>query len=359
MSGAGRAKALILAAILLAGGLKTVMAQDGGQRIGLLAPLSGPFSAFGEQLRRGAEAALSGSGIQLVIEDDQCSESGGRDAANRLIGANVAIAVGGVCWRAGLAALDVLDASGRVLITPAITDERLTAEGRGGRAVFRLAVPDRAMPQALAEAGLTLAPQGPVVVLAAAGLSGEALSESLAEALDAAGRPPAHREIFEPDEAGLRRAAARAEAEAPRLVFLLGGHADLAALTAVLRTRLGDGAVLIGAESLSSPEYPLLAEEAANGVYFLARSFLREQAEPERLAELEAEEPALGYVLAAYAATEIAAAALAAEGPLRLTEEAFATIIGPVRFSSAGETEGLRPVLYRWQDGVPVRVTSD
>jgi ABC-type branched-subunit amino acid transport system substrate-binding protein len=47
------------------------MEQTNPKRIGVLLPLSGRFRALGEEVRRGLELALKGSGLELVVLDNQ------------------------------------------------------------------------------------------------------------------------------------------------------------------------------------------------------------------------------------------------------------------------------------------------
>ncbi|MEU8263772.1 branched-chain amino acid ABC transporter substrate-binding protein [Micromonospora sp. NPDC048999] len=106
---------------------------------GVIAPLSGPDKARGQDLVDGARMAMDdlnirggviGLHVSLVTVDDECLDDGGKEAAKRLhLTENVAGALGGVCDGAAEAAARVLGGNGLpFLITSANAPTLVSAE---------------------------------------------------------------------------------------------------------------------------------------------------------------------------------------------------------------------------------------
>ena len=125
--------ALTLAIFLLAG-LPAANAE--GIRIGFAAPLSGTFSALGNQLAEGARVAASVKGTELIVSDDGCDAEGGKTSAERFIREGVEVAAGFLCSDALEAALPILAKRGIPVIASGISEPTLLEK----RAVTPLSV---------------------------------------------------------------------------------------------------------------------------------------------------------------------------------------------------------------------------
>ena len=109
---------------------------SGVPRIGILCPLSGRFSPVGEAFLKGASIAAKealkqgNSGLELVVGDTRSNPLAARAAAERLIRDEGVIAiVGAVLSSPTIAAAQVAQYNGTVLVSPVATDEGISGIG--------------------------------------------------------------------------------------------------------------------------------------------------------------------------------------------------------------------------------------
>lgn len=104
-------------------------------KIGVAGPMTGPVAKFGEQLARGAKAAvdainaaggINGAMIELLTEDDACDPKQAQSVANSLVNAQVAAVVGHFCSASTIPASAVYAENNLLDITPASTNPLVT-----------------------------------------------------------------------------------------------------------------------------------------------------------------------------------------------------------------------------------------
>lgn len=345
---------------LVAGlGVSAVHAQDAPNvHIGVLAPLSGPFELLGRQVERGVTLALEAlgedaAGIIVTAVDDGCDEDRGRDAANQLVGAQVDVVVGGVCWRPALSARDVLSIEDIPFVASGVRYQAFTDEAEGP--VYRLSGRDdlqaRVFVDALVDGALDgliggSASNRPLVLFYTDGNYGRTLAEAVQEGLEQEGLPLALYEPFEPD-ADLDRFALRAEAENAGLVMVFAGQADSALMADALARRLPNVPVVAG-DSVMTTEFRLMAADGADGVVFARPTPWRDLADAQTVTTLEGDAPGsvAGLVLPSMAATQVALQLLD-DG-----ESPFETVFGLVRFDANGDADLPAFVLWQWREGL-------
>jgi branched-chain amino acid transport system substrate-binding protein len=106
--------------------------------IGLASPLTGPMAWAGASNQLGAESAVAdlnarggvlGERIELIAVDDFCDPDQALVAAEKLVDAGVALAIGHHCSHATLPASQVYAPAGVLMITPFTTNPKLTEQG--------------------------------------------------------------------------------------------------------------------------------------------------------------------------------------------------------------------------------------
>lgn len=123
-------------------------------RIGLIAPLTGGSSDFGNSTRHGAQMAVEeinavggylGRPLELVLRDDQGNPDAGRAAAEDLVlKEKVAYTIGFCNTGVALKALDVFETAKHLLMVPCSTGTALTRKTPPEQSfIFRMAPPDR------------------------------------------------------------------------------------------------------------------------------------------------------------------------------------------------------------------------
>jgi len=105
-------------------------------KIGTLSPLTGPYAQDGTDILQGVKTAVAVYGslkgydnVEVVPGDSACDGGKATMAANKLINSGVEIVIGAYCSSATEPAQIPLMDAGIVQITPASTNERLTAKG--------------------------------------------------------------------------------------------------------------------------------------------------------------------------------------------------------------------------------------
>jgi branched-chain amino acid transport system substrate-binding protein len=105
-------------------------------KIGTLSPLTGPYAQDGTDILQGVKTAVAVYGplkgydkVEVIPGDSACDGGKATMAANKLINSGVNVVIGAYCSSATEPAqIPIMDA-GIVQITPASTNERLTAKG--------------------------------------------------------------------------------------------------------------------------------------------------------------------------------------------------------------------------------------
>lgn len=128
-------------------------------KIATMLTMSGPNKPYGIDSLRGVQIAIDdannnvlGHKIELIQEDEQCSEQGGKDAATRLAAnPNLIGVIGGTCSSASVGAVKILSAAKLVMISPSSTAPSLTDPASYQEGFFRSIYNDRAQGKTVAE----------------------------------------------------------------------------------------------------------------------------------------------------------------------------------------------------------------
>ena len=326
----------VVAALALAGETRAQVS------IGLAAPLSGPSAVLGQQMRTGAALAaerLADPSVRLSVADDGCTANGGARAARELVAAQVQIVIGFLCGEAIEAALPILKEANIPTITVGVRTDSLTdRRKRSGWLVYRLG-PRADGEREAAGRLLTRLWQHELFAIVDDGtIYGRELAESVRAASEQAGLSPVFVDTYRPqldNQIGLVGRLRRAGATH---VFV-GGDRDDVAVIGRDAASLQNGLTVAAGETLRFPgEIPLAA-----GTLMIGLPDWSEAASADVVnAFAERRLLARGYVLPAYAAVEVAQAALAGQPtsePLSgdLSGRDFATAIGALRFDEKGD----------------------
>lgn len=325
-------------------------ASAGAQTLlaGVAAPLSGPSAILGKQIEAGAGLAAEANGAEIKTVDDACTADGGAAAARELAAAKVNIVVGFLCTEAIQAALPILKDANIPVITVGVRTESLTdRRAKTGWPVYRLGPRGDDERNAVA-AILTRLWQNELFAIVDDGtIYGREIAETLRAAAEQAALKPVFTDTFRPQLDNQIGLIGRLKKAGATHVFA-GGDGDDIAIMGRDASQLEAGITFAGGENLRTPPGDV---PYAVGTLMIAPPEWADVADPKVLADFAAKNLAPdGYTLPAYAAVEIAKAALAASEtsgkPLAdaLTGHDFTTAIGPLRFDDKGD---LSQNLYR------------
>lgn len=354
-----------LAAAAFTWGLSPARAED--VLVAVAGPMSGPFAAFGAQMKAGAEAAVAGINAQggvlgktLVVEtaDDGCEIKGAVESANGIAGKAAKLVVGHFCAEASIAAARIYEEEGIVLVSPATTAPAFTDQG--GWNVIRLSGRDDAQGAA---AGARLARDfaGKRVAIVHDGTPyGSALAESARRVMNAAGLIEVLYEAYPAGDRSYPALATRLRKAEVDAVYVGGRHAEAGLIVRDLRGK-GSKAVLLSADALLTQAFWVTAGKAGEGTLFtFSRDATRSPSATAALERLKAAgatpDP---YAISAYAAVEAWAQGVAAAGTLEGKAVAaklrsgleLDTALGKITLDPKGDLRGMEYDWYVWSKG--------
>lgn len=329
--------------------------------------MTGEFAVLGEQMRAGVAEAVADinraggvNGEQLVLEvlDDGCEPKRADAAANQFAGKGAALVVGHLCLTATLAAAPVYAANDIVQITPATTYPAYT-DNRAGPGTFRLSGRDD---QQGMVAGAYLAQHfgdRRIAVIDDMSPYGKGLADAARQTLNQAGVKETMNESFEAAADDYDALVARLKATGIEVVYIGAYAADAATIVTAMR-REGMTTIAFAGDALLNETYWRQAGVAGNGTLVtFAPDPARDPANAGLVTSLaERGIRAEGYVLPAYAAVQVwAAAATQAKAnsfaavTSALAAGSFPSAVGTVSFDSKGDMTLPGFVVYEWRDG--------
>ena len=336
--------------------------------IGLMAPLTGPVAAYGEQVKNGAEAAVAdinknggilGQQVVLKLADDAGDPKQGVSAANQLVGEGVKFVVGPVTSGVAIPASDVLGENGIVMVTPTATAPDLTA--RGLTNVFRTCGRDDQQAEVAAAYVLANIKDKKIAVVDDKGTYGAGLAKAFKTALNAGGVTEVDAQSINPGEKDYSALITRLKDKGVEVIYFGGYHPEGGLIARQLKDA-GVSATIIGGEGLSNTEFWAIGNEAAAGTLFTnAVDATKNPNSAKAIENLKAANiPAEAFTLNAYAAVEVVkagiekagsaedpaavAAAIKAMGPIKTT-------IGDLTYGETGDLSSPAFSMYKWEGG--------
>ncbi len=341
--------------------------------IGLVAPVTGPVAAYGDQVRNGAQVAVDvinaaggilGEKVVLQVADDAGDPKQGVSSANLLVGEGVRYVVGPVTSGVAIPASDVFAENGVLMVTPTATAPDLTA--RGLTNVLRTCGRDDQQAEVAAAYVLKNMKDKRIAVIHDKGTYGQGLADAFKAALNAGGVQEVEYNSLTPGEKDLSALVTRLKSANVEVIYFGGYHPE----GGLLARQLGDAGVkatIIGGEGLSNTEYWAIGNEAAAGTLFTnASDALKNPASADAVKALnERGIPPEAFTLNAYAAVEVLKAGIekagsaedaAAVGAALKSGEPVATAIGALTYGESGDLTSPSFSLFKWEDGKIVSV---
>jgi branched-chain amino acid transport system substrate-binding protein len=336
--------------------------------IGLIAPLTGPVAAYGDQVKNGAEAAVAeinknggilGEQVVLKLTDDGGEPKQGVSAANQIVGEGIRFVVGPVTSGVAIPASDVLAENGILMVTPTATAPDLTA--RGLTNVLRTCGRDDQQAEVAAAYVLKNLKDKKVAVIHDKGAYGKGLADAFKAAINAGGITEALYDSVTPGEKDFSSLLTRLKADGVEVIYFGGYHPEGGLLARQLKD-LSVNATIIGGEGLSNSEYWAIGNEAAAGTLFTnASDALKNPDSSAAVAALKEKGiPPEAFTLNAYAAVEVLKAGIekagSADDPAAVATalksgEAIPTAIGKLTYGETGDLTSQSFSLFKWEDG--------
>ncbi|MCJ2118893.1 branched-chain amino acid ABC transporter substrate-binding protein [Methylobacterium sp. J-001] len=341
--------------------------KGGPVKIGIAAPLTGPYAAFGAQIRNGAGQAiedlnkaggLKGRTFEATVGDDASDPKQGVSVANKFASAGVTMVVGTYNSGVSIPASDVYLDAGIIQITSASTNVKFTDRGMWN--TFRTCGRDD---QQGAVAGTYLATHVKdkrVAFVHDKTPYGKGLADETLKAFKAKGGKEVMVEGINPGEKDYSALVSKLKSANVDVVYYGGYHTEAGLILRQMHDQ-GLKAIVAGGDAVADKEFAQIAGPAAEG------TLMTFPADPRRNPNAKAAVAALNakgidpeaFTLYAYAAVQVFAKALAETGSSdgkTLADwlhqgKPVDTVIGPIAYDKKGDITRLDYVMHVWTKG--------
>ncbi len=335
--------------------------------IAVAGPMTGEYAAFGQQMKAGADQAVTdlnaaggvlGQQIVLEVGDDACDPKQAVSVANQFASKGVKLVAGHFCSGSSIPASKVYSEEGILQISPASTNPAYTDDGSWN--TFRVCGRDDEQGKVAGDYLAKHFKGDKIAILNDNSAYGKGLADETAKALHAAGGKEALATAYTPGEKDYSSLVSRLK-QAGITVIYVGGYHTEAGLIIRQAKEQGMKATLVGGDALVTNEFWQIAGDAGGGTIMtfppdprlmktaadVVKEFKAKNIDPE------------GYVLYTYAAIQVWADAVKKVGTADPKKVAAAlkasgkwpSVLGPISFDKKGDTTGGGYVFYVWKDG--------
>jgi branched-chain amino acid transport system substrate-binding protein len=337
------------------------LAQD--ITIAVAGPMTGGESAFGRQMKNGAEMAVAdlnatggllGKKLVLNVEDDACDPKQARSIAEKIGSAKIPFVAGHYCSSSSIPASEAY-ADGNVLqITPASTATKFT-DGNLWNVARVCGRDDQQGPAAAAYIAKAFAGKN-VAILNDKTSYGKGLADETKKALNAAGFTEKMFESYNKGDKDFNAIVSRLKRDNIDLVYVGGYHQEAGLILRQMRDQ-GLKTILMAGDALNDKEFASITGPDADGTLFtfgpdprnnpaakaIVEEFKAKNIDPE------------GYTLYTYAAMQVWSQAAAKAGSTdakkvmdKIKAGAWETVIGNLSFDAKGDIKQDSYVVWKW-----------
>lgn len=345
-------------------------AQQKEVTIAVIGPITGKEAPFGEQMKRGAEAAVrdlnkaggvNGMQVKLMVEDDACDPKQAVTAANKVAGAKVAAVIGHFCSGSSIPSSEVYWKAKILQITPASTNPKLTDEAAKKKwtNVHRVCGRDDAQGEVAGKYLAATHKGKKIAILHDNTPYGKGLADETKKAFNKAGGKEAIYEAYKPGENDYAAVVAKLQAAGVQVVYI-GGYAPETALIARQAAEKNYKPVIMGGDALDTDDVIKVAGAASNGVMFTQGPDPRLNPASKAVVDSfkAANQDPEGYTLYTYAAVQVWAQAatkaksfdMAKVSPVLRSGQAFTTVMGPIKLDKKGDVMGGGYVFWKFDN---------
>jgi branched-chain amino acid transport system substrate-binding protein len=355
--------ALLMAGALLVGGLGAARADV---TIATIGPMTGPYAAFGGQMRAGIEQVVKdlnaaggvlGEQIALEVGDDACDPKQAVAVANQVAAKGAKLVAGHFCSGSSIPASDVYMEERVIQISPGSTNPQLTEAGKD--VVFRVCGRDD---QQGFVAGNYLADNyadKKIAIVHDKQAYSKGLADETKKQLNARGVKEAMYETITPGEKDYSALVSKLKAAGIDVIYYGGYHTEAGLIVRQMRQQ-GMDTILMAGDALVTDEYWSITGELGEGTLMtfspdprknpaaapVVKEFKDKGIEPE------------GYTLYTYGAVQAWAQAAEKAGSFetddvvaQLKAGTFDTVLGEISFDEKGDVTAPGYVVYAWKNG--------
>lgn len=360
----------VIAALGVAAGLAfSAGAQAQTIKIGVVGPTTGAVTQYGDMVREGVDTAverinaaggINGKKLETVVIDDGCEPKQGPVAANRVVNSKIGFVVGHVCSGATIAAADIYNNEGVVMVTPSATSPALT-DGKNYEFIFRTIGHDDQQGPAAAKFILEKLKPKKAAVLHDKQSYGQGIATAVKNDLEKGGVPVAIFEGINAGDSDYSAVITKLKSQGVDFVYYGGYHPEMGLL---LRQAAEQGvkAKWMGPEGTGNPDINAIAGDAVEGMLLtLPADFTQNAANAEIVKAFAAKKrnASGAFQMTAYTATQVIADGIkgaGSEDPTKVAKylhaNSFDTPIGKVSWNKQGDLTNFQFDVFVWhKDG--------
>jgi len=331
--------------------------------IAVAGPMTGSESAFGRQMKNGAEQAVAdinaaggvlGKKLALEANDDACDPKQARSIAEKIGSAKIPFVAGHFCSSSSIPASEAYADANVLQITPASTNPLFTE-----RKLWNVArVCGRDDQQGLVAADyIAKAFKGKnIAILNDKTTYGKGLADETKKALNKAGVTEKVNESYNKGDKDFNAIVSRLKRDNIDLVYVGGYHQEAGLILRQMRDQ-GLQAVLMAGDAMNDKEFASIAGPAAEGTLFTFGPDPRNKPTAKAIVEkfkaknIDPE----GYTLYTYAAMQVWTQAAAKAGTTdakkvmdTIKGGEWDTVLGKMGFDAKGDIKAIDYVVYKW-----------
>lgn len=350
---------------LAAGMMATTAAYADTIKFAIAGPYTGALTQYGEMVRQGvdtaveqinAEGGVLGKQIEIVQVDDACEPKQGPVVANRIVNDEIGYVIGHVCSGATIAATEIYDDEGIIMITPSATAPAVT-EGKGYETIFRTIGRDDQQGPAAAKMIAEQVKPKKVAVLHDKQSYGQGIASAVKEDLEKAGIEVVLFEGINAGDSDYSAVITKLKGTGADFVYYGGYHPEMGLL---LRQGAEQslGIPFMGPEGVGNPDINAIAGEAVEGMLVTLPADFTQDASNEALVKAfkdQGRDPGGAFQMTAYSATKALVAGLEGVGkddPIAvakyLHENEVATPIGVLSWNEQGDLNEFKFDVFQW-----------
>jgi branched-chain amino acid transport system substrate-binding protein len=354
---------LVLGAAL--GLVSAFSAQAQNIKIAVVGPTTGPVTQYGDMIKEGVHTAVEGINaaggvngrlLELVNIDDGCEPKQGPVAANRVVNNKIRFVVGPVCSGAAIAAADIYNEEGIVMVTPSVTSPMLT-EGKRYEFIFRTIGRDDQQGPAAAAFILDKIKTKKVAVVHDKQSYGQGIATAVKNKLEQGGVEVVLFEGINARDSDYSALITKLKSHRIDFVYYGGYHPEMGLL---LRQAAEQGvkAKFMGPDGVGNPSINAIAGDAVKGMLLtLPADFSKNPANAEivQAFQRKSRNPAGAFQLSAYAATQAIVEGIKATDstdPAKIAQYLHAnsvdTPLGKVSWNKQGDLNDFKFAVFSW-----------
>lgn len=367
-------KAFRFTPVIAALGMAAGIAMSAGAhaqtiKIAVVGPTTGQVTQYGDMVREGVNTAIerinatggvNGKKLEAVVIDDGCEPKQGPVAANRVVNDKIGFVVGHVCSGATIAATEIYNNEGVVMVTPSATSPAVT-DGKNYEFIFRTIGRDDQQGPAAAKFILEKIKPKTVAVIHDKQSYGQGIATAVKDTLEKNGTKVVIFEGINAGDSDYSAVITKLKAAKVDFVYYGGYHPEMGLL---LRQGAEQGldAKFMGPEGVGNPDINAIAGPAVEGMLLtLPADFTLNPANAEIVkAFKDKKRDASGaFQLTAYAATQVIADGIkgaGSEDPTKVAQylhaNSFQTPIGKTSWNKQGDLNAFEFEVFTWhKDG--------